>query len=126
MSSRRVAAIAAAPCEEAPPAPAAAARSPSAAVRAHAALARRALPFGVGALLACAFAPLEWWPLAILCPAVLMWLWEEAPPRDAAWTGFWFSFGTFLAGTTVRASRPRSIARMIRDMTPPAPAMHLW
>jgi apolipoprotein N-acyltransferase len=28
-----------------------------------------------------------------------MWLWEEAPPREAAWTGFWFSFGTFLAGT---------------------------
>ena len=57
------------------------------------------LSFGVGALLACAFAPLEWWPLAILCPAALMWLWEEAAPREAAWTGFWFSFGTFLAGT---------------------------
>ena len=65
----------------------------------HAALARRVLAFGVGALLACAFAPLEWWPLAILCPAVLMGLWEQAPPREAAWTGFWFSFGTFLAGT---------------------------
>ena len=57
------------------------------------------LSFGVGALLACAFAPLQWWPLAILCPAALMWLWEEAAPREAAWTGFWFSFGTFLAGT---------------------------
>ena len=66
---------------------------------ARAALARRVLAFAVGALLACAFAPLQWWPLAILCPAVLLWLWEEAPPREAAWTGFWFGFGTFLAGT---------------------------
>ena len=71
----------------------------SAAISRHAVLARRLLAFGAGALLACAFAPLEWWPLAILCPAVLMGLWEEAAPRDAAWTGFWFSFGTFLAGT---------------------------
>jgi apolipoprotein N-acyltransferase len=99
MSSRRVAAIAAAPSEEAASAPGAATPPLITAVRGHAALARRALAFGVGALLACAFAPLEWWPLAILCPAVLMWLWEEAPPREAAWTGFWFSFGTFLAGT---------------------------
>jgi apolipoprotein N-acyltransferase len=70
-----------------------------AALSAHAALTRRALALGAGALLACSFAPLQWWPLAILCPALLMGLWEEAAPRDAAWTGFWFSFGTFLAGT---------------------------
>jgi apolipoprotein N-acyltransferase len=66
---------------------------------AHRVLARRALALASGALLAGAFAPLQWWPLAILCPAVLMGLWEEAAPREAAWTGFWFSFGTFLAGT---------------------------
>ena len=24
------------------------------------------------------------WPLAILCPAVLMWLWQDAAPRAAA------------------------------------------
>jgi apolipoprotein N-acyltransferase len=98
MSSRRVAAVAAAPREPGPPAPAAV-RPLLTALQAHAVSASRLLAFGVGALLACAFAPLEWWPLAILCPAVLMGLWEEAPPRDAAWTGFWFSFGTFLAGT---------------------------
>ena len=86
--------------EEAAPVPVAAARySLSAALSAHTVLVRRVVAFGVGALLACAFAPLQWWPLAILCPAVLMWLWEEATPRDAAWNGFWFSFGTFLAGT---------------------------
>lgn len=53
---------------------------------------------GVGALVACSFAPLQWWPLAILCPAVLMYLWEGATPRNAAWLGFWFTFGTFVAG----------------------------
>jgi apolipoprotein N-acyltransferase len=82
------------------PASALAAKLPFLAARSvHALLARRVLALGAGALLACAFAPLEWWPLAILCPAVLMGLWEQAAPREAAWSGFWFSFGTFLAGT---------------------------
>lgn len=45
------------------------------------------------------FAPLQWWPLAIVCPAVLMYLWEGTTPREAAWLGFWFAFGTFTAGT---------------------------
>jgi apolipoprotein N-acyltransferase len=52
-----------------------------------------------GGLLACAFAPLSWWPLAILCPAVLMLLWRGATPRRAAQLGFCFSTGTFAAGT---------------------------
>lgn len=52
-----------------------------------------------GALLVCAFAPLNWWPLAILAPAVLMGLWEHAAPRRAAWLGFLFGVGTFAAGT---------------------------
>ena len=100
MSSRRLAAIAA-PAREMTPTPAmAAATALLIAPRTrHALLARGVLSFGVGALLACAFAPLQWWPLAILSPAALMWLWEDAAPREAAWTGFWFSFGTFLAGT---------------------------
>jgi apolipoprotein N-acyltransferase len=100
MSSRRVDTIDAPPPEEAAPVPGTPARrSPLTFLAAHALLVRRVLAFGVGALLACAFAPLQWWPLAIVCPAVLMGLWEEASPREAAWTGFWFSFGTFLAGT---------------------------
>jgi apolipoprotein N-acyltransferase len=100
MSSRRLAAIAA-PAGEVTAAPAmVAAKDLLVAPRSrYAQLVRQVLAFAVGALLACAFAPLEWWPLAILCPAALMWLWEEAAPREAAWTGFWFSFGTFLAGT---------------------------
>jgi len=100
MSSRHLAAIAPSPQDEAAPPSAASAGNPlAAAVSAHAMLARGVVAFGAGALLSCAFAPLQWWPLAILCPAVLMWLWEEATPRAAARTGFWFSFGTFLAGT---------------------------
>ena len=52
-----------------------------------------------GAALAAAFAPLALWPLAVLCPALLMWLWQDAPPREAAWLGFLFNAGTFSAGT---------------------------
>lgn len=61
--------------------------------------ARCVLALIAGALLACSFAPLGWWPLAILSPAVLMVLWQNATPREAAWTGFWFNAGTFAAGT---------------------------
>jgi len=60
---------------------------------------RGVVALGAGAVLACAFAPLEWWPLAILCPAILMLLWQGATPRRAAWYGFWFNTGTFAAGT---------------------------
>ena len=28
-----------------------------------------------------------------------MYLWQGAPPREAAWLGFWFNVGTFAAGT---------------------------
>ena len=56
-----------------------------------------ALP--VGAALALAFAPVGLAPLAVLCPAVLFLLWEGATPRAAAWRGFLFTGGTFLAGT---------------------------
>ena len=59
---------------------------------------RRVFAFAVGALLTLGFAPLQWWPLAILCPAVLMYLWEGARPGEAAKLGFWFNFGTFVFG----------------------------
>lgn len=56
-----------------------------------------ALP--AGAALALAFAPFNFWPLAIICPALLLLMWQGATPGDAARTGFWFTTGTFLAGT---------------------------
>ncbi len=60
---------------------------------------KRLIALGAGALLACGFAPLQWWPLAVVCPAVLMWLWEGVEAREAAWLGFCFNAGTFAAGT---------------------------
>jgi apolipoprotein N-acyltransferase len=56
-----------------------------------------ALP--VGASLSFAFAPFGWWPLAILGTAYLFAVWHVATPRRAAWSGFLFTAGTFLAGT---------------------------
>jgi apolipoprotein N-acyltransferase len=52
-----------------------------------------------GAALAAAFAPLNLWPLGFLCPALLMWLWQDVPPREAARLGFAFTTATFIAGT---------------------------
>ncbi|HYX73595.1 MAG TPA: apolipoprotein N-acyltransferase [Steroidobacteraceae bacterium] len=68
-------------------------------VRPASALARALLALLAGAALAAAFAPLDLWPLAVLSPALLMWLWQGATPREAARLGFWFSFATFAAGT---------------------------
>jgi len=52
-----------------------------------------------GLALAGSFAPLNLWPLAVLAPALLMWLWQGAAPRAAARLGFAFSTATFIAGT---------------------------
>ena len=52
-----------------------------------------------GMLLSLSFAPFGWWPMAILMPAALIWLWEGATPRRAAVLGFWFNAGTFSVGT---------------------------
>ncbi len=60
---------------------------------------RVVIAIATGAILTFGFAPLQWWPLAIACPAVLIFLWEGASPREAAKLGFWFNFGTFAAGT---------------------------
>jgi apolipoprotein N-acyltransferase len=56
-----------------------------------------ALP--VGALVSLAFAPFNAWPLGILGTAYLFALWHDCAPRRAAWSGFLFTSGTFLAGT---------------------------
>jgi len=53
----------------------------------------------LGAALSLAFAPFGFWPIAILAPAVLFWLWDDVSPRHAASLGFAFGSGTFAAGT---------------------------
>ncbi|MBV8783740.1 MAG: apolipoprotein N-acyltransferase [Gammaproteobacteria bacterium] len=74
-----------------------AARAPVA--RAGSPAVRLALALLGGSALAAAFAPLTLWPLAILAPALLMWLWQDAQARESARLAFAFSFGTFACGT---------------------------
>jgi len=86
------------------PGSASAAAAPAVAVqyacsRPSSALARALLALAAGAVLAAAFAPLNLSPLAVLAPAVLMWLWLGAAPAEAARLGFVFNCGTFGAGT---------------------------
>jgi apolipoprotein N-acyltransferase len=58
-----------------------------------------AIALAAGAALACAFAPLNAWWMALISPALLMWLWEGSTPRRAAWNGLLFGSGTFGLGT---------------------------
>jgi apolipoprotein N-acyltransferase len=69
---------------------------------------RAALSFVLGAFSVLAFAPFHLWPVLFLTFPSLVWLLdgiaESATERRAikakraAWTGWWFGFGTFLAG----------------------------
>lgn len=59
----------------------------------------RWLAGAAGALLPLSFAPFHWYALAPVLLAALFLLWEGQRPREAAWRGFWFGFGTFAAGT---------------------------
>ena len=56
------------------------------------------LAFLAGASLTCAFAPYHLWPLAMLAPLILLWSWENASPRRAAWRGGLFGLGLFGTG----------------------------
>ena len=53
-----------------------------------------------GALLPGAFAPFDLWPLALLCPALLLTLLQELPAGDAARRAWCFGFGLFGSGTS--------------------------
>ena len=62
---------------------------------------RSLVAFLAGAAMVPAFAPLEWFPLALAAIALLIHLWLTAPgPRAAAWTGFAFGMGMFLVGVS--------------------------
>jgi apolipoprotein N-acyltransferase len=53
-----------------------------------------------GATLTTAFAPYNLWWLALLCPAILLFLWSRAAtPGEGAWLGFAFGLGLYAAGT---------------------------
>jgi apolipoprotein N-acyltransferase len=59
---------------------------------------RLALALLAGALLPLAFAPFGFWPLAVLCPALMLGLWRQQSPRIAALLGFGFGVAMFGAG----------------------------
>ena len=56
------------------------------------------LPILLGVALALSFAPFAIFPLAVAAPAGLLWLWRNALPKQAFWSGFWFGIGLFGAG----------------------------
>jgi apolipoprotein N-acyltransferase len=56
--------------------------------------------FLAGAATVLAFAPFELHPLAFLTLAALVHFWMHAPPRRAAWLGFWFGLGLYAAGAS--------------------------
>ncbi len=53
-----------------------------------------------GALMTVAFAPLGWWLFAFFCMAMLIYLWLDATPREAAMTGYAFGLGFFGLGVS--------------------------
>lgn len=60
----------------------------------------RLLALGGGVALSFAFAPFGLWWLALLAPALLMFLWARASgAREGAWLGFFFGLGLYAAGT---------------------------
>lgn len=57
-----------------------------------------ALVLAAGALLPLAFAPVGYWPLAVVLPLVLLWGWDSATPRRAAARGGLFGLGVYGVG----------------------------
>ncbi len=56
--------------------------------------------FVAGALLPLAFAPFGFYPLAMLCPALLFYFWIDVSPKQAAWRGYVFGLGQFGVGVS--------------------------
>ncbi len=53
-----------------------------------------------GCLLPLGFAPFHAFPIAFISPAVLLYCWRKATPRQALWYGFLFGIGMFGVGTS--------------------------
>ena len=60
---------------------------------------RDALALLAGVMLTFAFAPFSLFPLAILSPALLLWLWLPISPKKAFWRGWLYGLGFF--GTSI-------------------------
>ncbi|MCA2016507.1 apolipoprotein N-acyltransferase [Vibrio tritonius] len=52
----------------------------------------------IGALTTLAFAPYQYWPMAILSPMLLLLLLEQRSIKQAAWIGFFWGLGQFSTG----------------------------
>ena len=66
----------------------------------RAGLTRALIVTGAGAASVLGFAPFGLAPVAIVATAVLFYYWHGAPPRRAAWLGFAYGMGAFLAGVS--------------------------
>ena len=59
----------------------------------------KSVALGAGLVSALGFAPLDWWPLTLVCLALLLHLVSEAPNlRSALARGYWFGVGHFVVG----------------------------
>ncbi len=59
------------------------------------------IAFASGATLVASFAPIDLYPFALICPAILAHLWTSASrARDAALIGFTFGMGLFMTGVS--------------------------
>lgn len=56
--------------------------------------------FLIGAALTLAFSPFHIWPIAILCPALLLFFWEGKTAKQAFWIGGLFGLGFFSTGVS--------------------------
>jgi apolipoprotein N-acyltransferase len=59
-----------------------------------------ALAFSSGILATLSLAPLSWWPLAILSPALLFWSLIHCPRDESILTAWWGGFGVFISGVS--------------------------
>lgn len=58
------------------------------------------IAFFSGALLPVAFAPIGFYPLAIIIPAIMFWIWLDSSPAEAFRRGYLFGFGLFAVGAS--------------------------
>lgn len=63
-------------------------------------LSKAGLALIAGGFLALAFAPIAFYPFAIVCPAILLFTWLNSTPRRAFFLGLYFGIGFFSVGVS--------------------------